>query len=63
VLGCRLRKRAEGISEASAPAATNVGVNFPMLKSAIEERERRETKMTNAKKYPSRADRWRTGGA
>jgi|LauGreDrversion4_2_1035121.scaffolds.fasta_scaffold48923_2 hypothetical protein len=50
------------MSEARAPQKTKLGVKEETLSKAIEEREMSETHTTSAKKYASRAERWRSGG-
>ena len=57
-----MRKRRDGTSEAIAPTRTRYGVKQEALRSAIEVRERSDTHTTSAKKYASRAERWRNGG-
>ncbi len=57
-----MRKSTDGMSEARAPQKTKLGVKEETLSKAIEEREMSETHTTSAKKYASRAERWRSGG-
>jgi hypothetical protein len=52
----------DGTSEASAAQKTKLGVKEEVLSKAMEERETSDTHTTSAKKYASRAERWRCGG-